>query len=181
MPLALVSTFFCTPVFSLVSYIDTDQFTAEFSATYSPSYVVSNCFDGAFGTDCASMNDSNLSIVFNEPVNISDFHISPSSAASISYDYFSVDGVNYPFSTYYDTFSLENVTNIIIYSRSDSLIYFSEISFDFEIVDVVNGVSDNDITEGINWSLFAYSFTVVTFFSMLGRGVKSVIDLIKYG
>ena len=40
---------------------------------------------------------------------------------------------------------------------------------------------DDDITNGIDWLLFSYAFIIVGFSSMLGRVIKSILDLIKYG
>lgn len=182
-PLALVLTFFCTPVFSLDSVNDFESFNAYFSAGEYSGYPVENCFGVSSSTGaCIGANYGDYLVIdFPNPVNLTSFDFVP----SVAFASFSIDGVMYPASQVGDLFltTLETVSTMIFYALTTDYIWVNSVAFDFEYADVGNGngVSDNDITEGINWSLFAYSFTVVTFFAMLGRGVKSIIDLIKYG
>lgn len=186
-PLALVLTFFCTPVFSLVSYVDTDKYTSEMSSVYNglvDRYGVDSCFDGNMSSQCASGFDASITITFPQLTNVSDFQIMSMLGTPYDlYSHFDVNGVDVYVCNDVDgcSYDLVDVNSINIYSTNSSILFIREVDFNFETVDVGNGVSDNDITQGINWHLFAYSFTVVTFFAMLGRGVKSVIDLIKYG
>lgn len=173
----------CTPVFSLDSFNDFGLFEAYFSAGEYEGYSVEACFGigGASGSCLGANQGDYLIIKFPNPVNLTNFNYIPASI----FDTFSVNGNSYP-ATEIDllnssSITLQNIETLAFLSSPSQWIWVDSISFDFEYADVVNSVSDNDITEGINWSLFAYSFTVVIFFAMLGRGIKSIMDLIKYG
>lgn len=177
--LAITLVVFSTPVFAFNSYTDNDKYSAAFSAPFNSNYLIEKCFDGSATSYCASVVGGKMSITFNKPSKVTNLNL-VLALTSLVYDYLEVDGMRYEYNPS-NIYNFANASTITVFAKLDSFIYLREITFDFEYVDGVDGVSNNDITQGINWSLFAYSFTVVTFFAMLGRGIKSIIDLIKYG
>ena len=162
------------------SYDDSDKFTASFpQGHYSASYSIDKCFDGSNTSGfCASIQGGTLSIIFNSPSDITNFNLTLATTLHI-YDYLEVDGTRYEYDSS-GIYNFSNVTNITIFAKSNSFVYLTEISFDFEIV-TTGGGNENDISNGVNWSMFSYSFTIVAVLSLFGRGIKTVLDVVKYG
>lgn len=170
---------FSAPVFSLNSYTDTDKYTASFSQAYSSSYSIDKCFDNnPSSTYCASVRGGTMSIIFNEPSDVSSLNLVLALASHI-YDYLEVDGTRYEYDTS-GIYNFSNVTNVIVFAKSTSYVYLKEISFDFETV-ITNDVDGSEISQGVNWSMFSYSFTIVAVLALFGRGIKAVLDMVKYG
>ncbi len=178
--LAIALVIFSAPVFSLNSYTDNDKYTASFSAEYSSAYSIDKCFDGSntSGT-CASIQGGTMSIIFKESSDITNLNLILASTSHI-YDYLEVDGTRYEYELS-GIYNFLNVTNITVFSKSTSFVYLKEIIFDFETVVTDGNGNNNNISEGVNWSMFSYSFTIVGVLALFGRGVKAVLDIVKYG
>ena len=179
--LAIALVIFSAPVFSLNSYTDNDKYTASFSAPYSSAYDIEKCFDGstATGYQCLSVTGGTMSIVFNEPSDVIHLNLVLGSTSHI-YDYLEVDGTRYEYESS-GIYNFSNVTNITVFAKSTTRVYLKEISFYFVTVVTGDNGDNNNISEGVNWSMFSYSFTIVAVLALFGRGVKAVLDIIKYG
>ena len=127
------------------SYDDSDKFTASFpQGHYSASYSIDKCFDGSNTSGfCASIQGGTLSIIFNSPSDITNFNLTLASTSHI-YDYLEVDGTRYEYDLS-GIYNFSNVTNITIFAKSNSFVYLTEITFDFEIV-TTGGGNENDIS-----------------------------------
>lgn len=187
--------FFCSPVFSLNSKDNTDKFVASLSSTFhnDPSLAIDKCFDDNRDTICATENDGYLEINFDGDFDLTNFIIyNRTNCCQDRLSHFIVnDLTDRTFNLNSDliqTFGLQNVTNIKIYPKNSQLLNLSEVSFVFVPVSVDdnnndnnNDNTDNQISQGVNWSLFSYSFTIVAVLFLFGRGIKTVLDLVKYG
>ncbi len=179
-PLALVLMFFSTPVFSFNSVDDFGTgFTAYFSSGKYAGYPVEKCFEigGNTGSCLGNNFGDSLIIEFVNPVDITNFVY----ILSTDFMNFIVDDVSYLASEVNNLSHYENVSTMTFNAFANNYIWIDFIGFNFENAAVVDDGSDNDIANGIVWGLFAYSFTVVGVFSLIGRGIKSIIDMVKYG
>ena len=180
--LAIMLVIFSAPVFSFNSYDDGDKFTASFSAPYDANHDIEKCFDNSQTATCISAKNGTMSIVFNESSDVTDLSLI-SYSNFYDYHHLEVDGINYePESS--GIYNFSKATNITVFPKLGSYLYFREITFDFETFAANgngNNNNNNNISEGVNWSMFSYSFTIVGVLALFGRGVKAVLDIIKYG
>jgi hypothetical protein len=164
----LVSFLFITTNLFALSQNDDSYYIVDFSPI-SSFYSVDKCFDNKEYTRCASKNP--LIITFNNPVNIHQF------SYVLASDNFNVGDIYFDNSLFSGS-SVENVSTIRIEPGNNgygSFVFLSEISFDFSLVD-----HEDDISNGINWSMFAYSFTIIGILALLGRAIKALLDVIKF-
>lgn len=182
--------FFCSPVFSLNSYVDGGKFVVSLSSTYNDdtsAYGVNRCFDNDRSTICATKVNGYLEIDFAGDFDLTNIYIyNRTNCCTDSLAYFVINDSNDRIvnlnSDAIQSFTdgLDNVSNIKIYPPGAKLLNLSEVSFIFEPV-ASNENTNNPISEGVNWSLFAYSFTIVAVLFLFGRGIKTILDLVKYG
>ena len=188
-PLALVLTFFCTPVFSVSSL---NEFGTGYLATTvssAPSFPLRFCFESNSSV-CLIASTDVLTITFPYAVNLSNL-ILTSIHDNYLYSHFVVnDEFRYVRSHNPNSkdlqvsySSIDGVYKLVFYPLEGKDFGFRRIFFNFDYVDFepVSDFFGNDITDGIDWLLFSYAFIIVGFSSMLGRAIKSIFDLIKYG
>lgn len=184
--------FFCSPVFSLNSKDNSDKFTATLSSTLSASLGIDKCFDDNRDTFCHTKTDGYLEIDFHGDFDLTNFIIyNRTNCCQDRLSHFIVNDLtdkrfNLNSDLVQTSFNLKNVSNIKIYPKNSQALNLSSITFNFTPVPVNDNDNDNDnanneISEGVNWSLFSYSFTIVAVLFLFGRGIKTVLDLVKYG
>ena len=177
--LAIMLVIFSAPVFSLNSYTNNDKYTASFSAPYDANHDIEKCFDHSQTATCISAKNGTMSIVFNESSDVTNLSLI-SYSTFYDYHHLEVDGISYePESS--GIYNFSKATNITVFPKLGSYLYFREITFDFETFAANGNNNNSNISEGVNWSMFSYSFTIVGVLALFGRGVKAVLDIIKYG
>lgn len=131
-------------VFSLNSHIDKSSYSVNMTNLYSNSYPLSNCFDGSYSTYCIS-NKGSIEITFNETVNIKDFH------------FFNHSTTAYPTNIYINnnlttlSTSYSEVSSIKLTSVNNSLLYLSEIYFNFGVGDFQNNTGGSTFNNFSNF------------------------------
>ena len=173
--------FLSQSVFSFSAQDGQDKFDASFSLPGKRTNIY-NCMSATVNTGCWSLANSTLSIIFNKASSVTDLRLLGFSNTFPSYDYVLADGARYSYNS--AGLSFESVKELKFFPAGrESLFDLQYIKFNFEtlVIPDTDTPTDNNIVNGVNWSLFSYAFSIVGFLFLLGRGFKVIFDLIKFG
>jgi hypothetical protein len=172
-------------VFSFSAQDGQDKFDASFSLPGRRTNIY-NCMSATVNTGCWSLENSTLSIIFNKASSVTDLRLLVFSFSTApSYDYVLADGVRYSYNA--SGLSFDSVKELKFFPsfQSTGKVQFDlqYIKFNFEtlVIPDIDTPTDNNIANGVNWSLFAYAFSIIGILFLVGRSVKVILDLIKYG
>lgn len=173
--------------FAFDSTNDKDKFTYHLN-NGNGYYDVEKCFDGDTSNFCHSDDSSNnhLEIDFSTLVDINVLRIYNRVDCCLDRLSHVIFNNTYRLDLTYDAIqtisNIKGVFKIDIYSVDGKPLNLAEVFFDFQIAkDFSAGIVGGNISNGVNWSMFAYSFTIIGVLTMFGRGSKAILDVIKYG